>query len=80
MVDDPDRPPGGLARGASTVAIPALAVGIAWSGTILLPTGTLAFGVAAALLALVLAIVAFLAGRPDVFDREEAATSYAARR
>jgi hypothetical protein len=80
VVDDPDRPPGGLSRGATTIAIPALAVGIAWSGAVLLPNGTFAFGIAAVLLVVILVAIAFLVGRPDVFDQEEAATSYAAPR
>lgn len=76
MTDDPDRPPGGLARGLTTVSIPGLAVGIAWSSGLLLPTGAISFGIAGGLLALVLTAVAFLTGRPELFDREEAATSY----
>ena len=78
VVDDPDRAPGGLARGATTIAIPALAVGIAWSSALLLPGGTLTFGITAALLVLVLAGVAVLLGRPDLFDRDEV-TSYGDR-
>jgi hypothetical protein len=78
VVEDPDRPPGGIARGATTIAIPGLAVGIAWSSALLLPGGSLSFGVTAALLALALAAIAVLLGRPDVFDREEV-TSYGER-
>jgi len=75
LADDPDRPPGGLARSVPTIALPAAAVGIAWSGGILLPPGAAPIGVAAASLALALTAVAFLTGRPDLFDREEAPTS-----
>ncbi len=78
LVDDPDRAPGGITRGATTIAIPALAVGIAWSSALLLPGGTLTFGITAALLVLVLAGVAVLLGRPDLFDRDEV-TSYGDR-
>jgi len=75
LVDDPDRLPGGLGRGLSTVALPAVAVGVAWSSALLLPPGTAPIGVAAGVLVFALAVVAFLLGRPDLFDREEAATS-----
>jgi hypothetical protein len=75
MIDDPDRLPGGVQRGLSTIALPALAVGVAWSSALLLPPGAAPLGVAAALLAFAVAIVAFFLGRPELFDREEAATS-----
>lgn len=75
MADDPDRLPGGFVRGLSTIALPAFAVGVAWGSGLLLPPGVAPVGVAAAVLAIALAAVAFLIGRPDVFDREEAATS-----
>jgi len=75
MVDDPDRLPGGVARGLPLLALPALAVGVAWSSALLLPPGAAPLGAAAALLAFAVAIVAFFLGRPDLFDREEAATS-----
>jgi hypothetical protein len=75
LVDDPDRLPGGVGRGATTIALPALAVGVAWASAFLLPPGAASVGVAAAILAIALASVAFLLGRPDLFDRDEAATS-----
>ncbi|HTT14740.1 MAG TPA: hypothetical protein VMG81_03055 [Thermoplasmata archaeon] len=75
VVDDPDRPPGGLLRGFGTYAIPGLAVGIAWSGAVVLPGGTFSFGVVAALLVLVLLAAAYLTGRPELFDREETSAS-----
>ena len=75
MVDDPDRLPGGVARGLPALALPALAVGVAWSSALLLPPGAAPLGAAAALLAFAVAVVAFFLGRPDLFDREEAATS-----
>jgi hypothetical protein len=72
LADDPSRPVGGSLRSLPTVAVPALAVGIAWSSTLFLPAGAVPLGVAGALLALSLAVVAFLLGSPAVFDREEA--------
>lgn len=72
LADDPSRPAGGPARALPTVAVPALALGIAWSSAFFLRSGAVPLGVAGALLALVLAAVAFLVGRPRVFDREEA--------
>jgi hypothetical protein len=74
MVDDPDRPVGGLTRGAPAVAVPALAVGIAWAGSALLPAGALPLGLAGGVLALVLVVLAFVLGRPDLFDREAASS------
>jgi len=75
MADDPDRLPGGLGRGVSVVALPALAVGVAWASALLLPPGATSIGVGAAVLVAVLGAVAFLLGRPDLFDRDEATTS-----
>lgn len=72
LADDPARPVGGARRGLSTIAVPALALGIAWSSTLFLPAGAVPLGVAGGLLALTLALVAFLVGRPSLFDREEA--------
>ncbi|HYA70859.1 MAG TPA: hypothetical protein VEH28_05780 [Thermoplasmata archaeon] len=72
LADDPGRPAGGAVRGLPTVALPALALGIAWSSTLFLPTGAVPLGVGGALLALALAAIAFLIGRPELFDREEA--------
>jgi len=72
LADDPTRPVGGSARSLPTLAVPALALGVAWSGALFLPAGSVPLGVAGALLALTLAAVAFLVGRPALFDREEA--------
>jgi len=71
LADDPTRTVGGAARSLPTVAVPALALGIAWSSALFLPAGAVPLGVAGGLLALTLAAVAFLVGRPAVFDREE---------
>jgi len=71
LADDPSRPVGGAARSLPTVAVPALALGIAWSSALFLPSGAVPLGVAGGLLALTLAVVAFLVGRPVVFDQEE---------
>jgi hypothetical protein len=54
------------------VAIPALALGIAWSSALFLPSGVVPLGVAGALLALAIVAVAFLVGWPTVLDRDEA--------
>ncbi len=75
LVDDPDRPPGGLRRGAMIVLVPLFAVAIAWSAGSLLPPGAVPFGVAGGLLALVLVALAFVLGRPDLLDREPAEAS-----
>jgi hypothetical protein len=72
LADDPSRPVGGAVRGLPEVAVPALALGIAWSSALFLPSGVVPLGVAGALLALTLAAVAFLVGWPSVLDREEA--------
>ena len=72
LADDPARPVGGAVRALPEVAVPALALGIAWSSALFLPAGAVPLGVAGALLALTLAAVAFLVGRPSVLDREEA--------
>ncbi len=72
LADDPSRPVGGSLRSLPSVGVPALAVGIAWSSTLFLPAGAVPLGVAGALLALTLAVVALLVASPTVFDREEA--------
>lgn len=72
LADDPARPAGGPIRALPTIALPALALGIAWSSALFLPAGVVPLGVAGGLLALTLAAVALLVGRPTVFDREEA--------
>jgi hypothetical protein len=72
LADDPGRPVGGAVRGLPTVAVPALAVGIAWSSALFLPAKVVPLGVAGALLAFALAAVALLLARPSAFDREEA--------
>ncbi len=75
MIDSPDRLAGGIGRGGLALALPALAVGVAWASSFLLPPGVASVGIAAAVLALSLAALAFLLGRPDLFDRSGAATS-----
>ena len=72
LADDPARPAGGPLRELPTIAVPTLALGIAWTSGLLLPTGALPLGYAGGLLALALAAVAYLVIRPAVFDREEA--------
>jgi hypothetical protein len=75
LTDDPARPAGGIFRGRFTVLLPAFALGIAWSSALLLPSRSASLGVAAGLLAFVIATLAYLVGRPELFDREAAATS-----
>jgi len=75
LADDPGRPVGGVARARLTVGIPALALGIAWSSALLLPSSSAPIGVAAGLLVFVLVTVAFLIGWPSTFDREEPSAS-----
>ena len=75
LVDDPTRPAGRTRRGATTVLVPLLAVGIAWTSAQLLPAGAASPGLVGGLLAVVLGSVAYLVARPTVFDREEPATS-----
>ena len=72
LADEPTPPVGGSVRSLPTLAVPALALGIAWSSALFLPAGAVPLGVAGDLLALTLAAVAFLVGRPALFDREEA--------
>lgn len=74
LLDDPWRPPGGVARGAAVWAIPAFGVGIAWASTFLLPSSAASLGVAGGLLAAALIALAYLVSRPDLFDRGGATT------
>jgi hypothetical protein len=75
LADDPARPAGGTVRGRVTILIPAFALGIAWASALLLPSHSASLGVAAGLLVFVIAALAYLVGRPGLFDREAAATS-----
>lgn len=68
LADDLDRPSGGVRRAQLTIGVPALAVGLAWASSLLLPPTSATLGVAAALLVLVTVAVAFLFGAPSVFD------------
>lgn len=72
LADDPSRPVGGAVRALPTIALPGLALGIAWTSALFLRPGAVPLGVAGALLALTLAVVALFVGRPSLFDREEA--------
>jgi len=72
LADDPSRPTGGPLRSLPTIAVPSLALGLAWVSGIIVPAGALPLGVAGGLLALTLAAVAYLVGSPSLFDREEA--------
>lgn len=70
LAEDPDREQGGIARAAPTIAFAGAAVGIAWASALLLPSDSADLGVAAGLLVFAVAAVAFLATRPELFDRE----------
>ncbi|HTT73713.1 MAG TPA: hypothetical protein VMG99_06160 [Thermoplasmata archaeon] len=72
LLDDPDRPSGGPARGRYVILLPGLAAAIAWAGALVLPAGSIDFGFAAVFLVVTFGLVAVLLGRPDLFDREEA--------
>jgi hypothetical protein len=74
LLDDPSRPPAGVARGAVEWALPGLAVGVAWTSSFLLPATTAPIGVAGALLVGVVVAIAYLVRRPDLFDRAEPTT------
>jgi hypothetical protein len=75
VADDPARAPGGLGRAVPTLVLLVLFVAVAWAGALFWPSGTSLIGVGAALLVLVTVAVAFLFGRPDLFDREAPATA-----
>jgi len=75
LANDPARAAGGTVRARVTILIPASALGIAWASALLLPSSSASLGVAAGLLVFVLAALAYLVGRPRLFDREAAATS-----
>ncbi len=70
LADDPGRPAGGPARAQLTIAVPALALGIAWASALLLPSDAASLGVAVGLLVFVLAAVAYLVGQPSTYDRD----------
>jgi hypothetical protein len=74
LADDPARFPGGVGRARITILVPALALGIAWTSALLLPSGSAPIGVAAGVLVVAVAVLAYLVARPGLFDREEAAT------
>jgi hypothetical protein len=60
LADDPARPAGGGRRAARAIGACGLAIGIAWSLVLLLPSSSRGVGVAGALLALVLLVLAYL--------------------
>jgi hypothetical protein len=75
LADDLDRPAGGILRARQALAIPALALGIAWMSALLLPSRSASVGVAVGLLVFVIAALAYLIGQPALFDREEPSAS-----
>jgi hypothetical protein len=74
LLDDPSRPAGGAVRGAPVWAISALAVGVAWASSFLLPGTAAPLGVAGGLLAASLIALAYLVRRPELFDQALAPT------
>jgi len=62
---DPERPAGGIGRGALGWGLPGLAVGLAWAGTYLLPPSAAPVGVAGGLVAAAVIALAALIRRPD---------------
>jgi len=74
LADDPARPRGGARRGLVVWAVPALGVLVGWAGTFLLPSGAASLGVAGALAAAAVGVLAYLVSRPDLFDPDAAAT------
>jgi hypothetical protein len=74
LADDPYRPPSGAGRGTVVWLVPTLGVVMAWASSLLLPRSTASLGVAGGLAAGALAVLAYLLSRPDLFDRDAAAT------
>lgn len=75
LVDDPARPTGGVERGRVTVLLPALALGIAWTSALLLPSSSASLGVAAGLLAAAVLALAYLAASPSLLEGEASGTT-----
>ena len=75
LADDLDRPIGGVRRARLTIGVPALALGIAWTSSLLLPSSSASIGVAAGLLVFVIVTISVLIGLPSTFDREEPSPS-----
>jgi hypothetical protein len=73
--DDPNRLPGGPQRAAGRLLLPAIGLAIAWSSSFLLPRGVGSIGIAAALLAAVIVLVALLLRAPEFIARDASASS-----
>ncbi len=74
MLDDPLGPAHGVRRGLLVWSIPAIAVGVAWASASLLPSSSAPVGIAGALLAGALVVLAYLVRRPQLFDQEAPTT------
>jgi hypothetical protein len=74
IADDPARPAFGAVRGAFGWGLPALAVGLAWVSSFLLPPSAVPVGVAGGLLAAAVVALAYLVRRPELADPGAAAT------
>ncbi|HTP54588.1 MAG TPA: hypothetical protein VML94_06505 [Thermoplasmata archaeon] len=75
LAEDRRRAPGGLVRAAPSLLVVFVALGIAWTSALFLPTGSARIGFGAALLVLVTILVAYLLGRTDLIDAEPPATA-----
>ncbi len=73
--EDPDRYAGAVGRGLAALLVPGAAFGIAWTSSLLLPSGLGSVGLAAALLVMSATAVILLLRAPGVFDRDPAVTS-----
>jgi hypothetical protein len=74
LADDPLGPADSASRALLLWGIPAVGLGLAWASATLLPTSAAPVGVAGALLVAALVILAYLVRRPELFDRDVAAT------
>lgn len=75
LAEDSRRTPGGAGRAGPGLLLIVLTVGIAWASAFLLPPGASLVGVGAALLVLATILLAYLIARPELIDREPAATA-----
>jgi hypothetical protein len=75
LAEEPERYPGAFARGASGLLLPATVFGIAWTSSLLLPSGVGTVGGAAALLVGAAVVVVLLLRVPALFERDPSATS-----
>jgi hypothetical protein len=75
LADDPDRLPGGPSRAVGRLVVPVVGFALAWTSSFLLPGSVAPVGAGIALLVAVVVLAALLLRRPELFDRDAAATS-----